>query len=212
MNAALDQWLNRATRCLSKDATAKVRAEIQDHFETAREAALNGGAAPQAAGRAALLALGDAAALNRGYRKTLITASEARLLREANWEVRMICSRRAAKWGLVILPALVIAVGIGLSLAGNASLSRTLLFGGLTLAVVLTVPLFPIYTVQRARVYRLVKWSALAATLWFALEPTLIRSSWFLSVTALPLLWTEWTRFSMRRKLPAARWPKHLYL
>ena len=31
----LEQWLTRATRCLSAESKAKVRAEIEEHYRTA---------------------------------------------------------------------------------------------------------------------------------------------------------------------------------
>ena len=43
---ALDSWLKEATRRLSRDSTAQVRAEIQEHFESARENAVNSGQLP----------------------------------------------------------------------------------------------------------------------------------------------------------------------
>ena len=35
---------------------------------------------------------------------------------------------------------------------------------------------------------------------------------WLLASTLWPLAWIEWQRLSIRRKLPVAQWPKHLYL
>lgn len=32
----LDNWLKQATRCLADDSAARVRAEIEDHLESAR--------------------------------------------------------------------------------------------------------------------------------------------------------------------------------
>jgi GTP cyclohydrolase III len=63
----LDNWLKQATRYLSKDSVAQVRTEIQEHYESAREAAMirPGGVTPEEADRLALAALGDAKAANR---------------------------------------------------------------------------------------------------------------------------------------------------
>jgi general stress protein YciG len=40
----LDSWLKQATRHLSKESVAQVRTEIREHYESAREAAMSGGA------------------------------------------------------------------------------------------------------------------------------------------------------------------------
>jgi hypothetical protein len=212
MNTALEQWIRQATRKLSKESRARVRSEMQDHFESGRETALAQGASQEAADQAALLALGDAAEANCAYRRTLFTSSEARMLKESAWESRMVCSHRTGKWILAILPLAVLLTGMVLLLAGRTGLGQTVLLGSLTLGVVLTVPLLPIYTVRRAQIYRVAKWAVLGAMLWFTLRPSLMQASWMFTITAWPLFWTEWTRVSMRRKLPVARWPKHLYL
>jgi hypothetical protein len=62
----LDQWLSGATRGLSAESAARVRAEIQQHYDSACEAGDN-----------ALAALGDPRAANRAYRKVLLTEQEA---------------------------------------------------------------------------------------------------------------------------------------
>src|SRR5271165_5355508 len=91
--ATLETWLRRATRQLSATSAAQVRSEIQEHYESARDEALGGGAAPNEADRRALASLGDARTAGRHYRKVLLTASEDRLLRETTWEARAVCSR-----------------------------------------------------------------------------------------------------------------------
>ena len=64
----LDVWIGRATHDLSLTSAAQVRAEIQEHFESAREAAIGAGASPNDADRAAVAALGDPRAANCEYR------------------------------------------------------------------------------------------------------------------------------------------------
>lgn len=63
---SLEQWLSDATRGLSPESAARVRAEIQQHYDSTREA-----------GGDALAALGDPRAANRGYRRVLLTEQEA---------------------------------------------------------------------------------------------------------------------------------------
>ena len=64
----LEQWLSGATRGLSAESAAQVRAEIQQHYDAATEA-----------GDDALAALGDPRVSNRAYRKVLLTEREARM-------------------------------------------------------------------------------------------------------------------------------------
>ena len=54
MTPDLDEWLQRASRSLSKESAAQVRAEIREHYESARDAAIGGGASPDEASRTAL--------------------------------------------------------------------------------------------------------------------------------------------------------------
>src|SRR6202041_1209702 len=56
----LDVWIGRATRDLSVTSAAHVRAEIQEHFESAREAAIGAGSSPADADRAAVAENPDA--------------------------------------------------------------------------------------------------------------------------------------------------------
>jgi len=72
MTNGLDHWLKQATRHSSGDSTLQVRTEIQEHYELAREAALERGATAEAAEQEALTALGDAKAANRQYRRVLL--------------------------------------------------------------------------------------------------------------------------------------------
>ncbi len=65
---SLEQWLAGATRGLSAESAARIRAEIQQHYDSACEA-----------GDDAIAALGDPRAANRAYRKVLLTESEAML-------------------------------------------------------------------------------------------------------------------------------------
>jgi hypothetical protein len=82
----LDGWLKQATRHLSRDSAAQVRTEIQEHYESALEAAMSGGASTEEADRLAVTALGDAKDANCKYRNVLLTSAEARMLREGNWD------------------------------------------------------------------------------------------------------------------------------
>jgi hypothetical protein len=47
--SSLAIWLEQATRKLSQESAAQVRSEIEQHYESAREAAMNAGATSEQA-------------------------------------------------------------------------------------------------------------------------------------------------------------------
>lgn len=212
MNTAFETWLAQATRHLSRDSAAQVRSEIREHYDAAKESAMERGSSAEEGDRVALESLGDARAANRQYRQVMLTSGEARLLGEGNWEARAICSRAWLKWSLFALPAGALLAGIGFSVAGASALARVLLVGGLGLSVLMAATVLPVYTPARGRVYRAVKWAILAAILVVAFWPALLQWSWLLFSCAWPMVWAEWARASIRRKLPVEKWPKQLYL
>jgi hypothetical protein len=57
-----------------------------------------------------------------------------------------------------------------------------------------------------------VKWLAVAGALGLVFGPDWLKWSWLLLSCVWILGWIEWTRISIRRKLPVAEWPKQLYL
>ena len=87
---ALELWLQQATRCLSRDSAAQVRAEIHEHYQSALENATGSNA--EEADHQAVTALGDARTANRQYRRVLLTSAEEKVLRESQWQARAICS------------------------------------------------------------------------------------------------------------------------
>lgn len=206
----LEQWLNRATRHLSKDSAAQVRTEIQQHFESAREAAICEGASADAADLRALTALGDPKTANCQYRKVLLTSAEARVLSQGSWDARFICSS-GFRPGAAIDAALFVLAGV-LFIAGADTVADIALAVALGMALLFVVPSFPIYTPSRSRVVRCVKWVVLAAMPVLPLGSDALKFSWLLVATWWPIFWIEYTRHSIRRKLPVSRWPKHLYL
>jgi hypothetical protein len=208
----LETWLKQATRHLSKDSTAQVRAEIHEHYESAREVALSGGASSEEADRSAIVALGDAKTANCQYRNVMLTSAEAKLLREGQWEARAICARPWMKALLLALPAAALWTSAALFINGKTEIARTLLVGGLALLVAFGVPFLPIYTPARARIFRRAKYVLLIAMFALIFGRNVLDWSWLLACSVWPLFWIEWTRTSIRRKIPVARWPKHLYL
>ena len=212
MTMEFEAWLTQATKHLSRDAAAQVRDEIQEHYEAARESAMERSCSSEEAGGIALVALGDATAANRQYRKVLLTSAEARLLREGNWEAGAVCSRTRLKWLLLAIPAGALLAGIGFFLAGAVAVARVLLVGGTGMGVLFAAPFLPVYTPMRSRVFRAVKCVVLGGMLVLAFWPITLQWSWLLFSCLWPIAWVEWTRASIRRKLPVTRWPKQLYL
>lgn len=207
----LETWLAQATRRLSRDSAARVRTEIQEHYESAREQALSTGASADEADRLAVTALGDAKTANCQYRKVLLTAAEARVLRDARWEARVVCSRPSLKWLLPALPLVVLFAASVAFLAGASTSARVLLVGGVGMLVWFYLPFLPVYTPARGRIVRCLKWVALVGTVGLAFGSDALKWSWLLFSCLWPMAWIEWTRVSVRRKLPVAEWPKALY-
>ncbi len=209
--SALDHWLNQATRGLSKDSAAQVRSEIREHHESACEAAITNGATPEEADRFAYRVLGDSEDANDQYRSVLLTAAEAKVLGEGNWEARVLCSRQWIRWLLAAIPLAAVLAAVALFFTGSEGSARVLAIGGAGMGLVFAAPLLPIYTRSRSRIFRPVKWIVLIATLVLAFGPNALKWSWLLASCLWPLFWIEWTRISIRRKLPVAKWPKQLY-
>lgn len=208
----LDNWLRQATRHLSQDSADKVRSEIRQHYESGFEAAVSGGATPEEADRLVVAALGDAKIANCQYRRVLLTAGEARILREGNWEARAICSRPWVKWLLLAMPAAALAGTAVSFFTGAVEVVRVLLLTAFVLGFLFAAPFLPIYTPSRGRVYRALKWAVLVGMLVLAFWPDVLKWSWLLASCLWSAFWIESTRESIRRKLPVAEWPKQLYL
>jgi hypothetical protein len=207
---ALDIWLKQATQHLSKDSVAQVRTEIREHYDSARDAAIQGGATAAEAERLAVRDLGDAKKANRQYREVLLTSAEARMLREGNWEARAICSRPWLKRMLLAMPVVALFAAATLFFTGS-TLAWPLLAGGIVISVLFAAPFLPIYTPSRGRVFRVVKWVVLLSVFGLAFVQDPQKWLW-LGYSFLWPAWIEWKRISIRRKLPVAKWPRHLYL
>jgi hypothetical protein len=209
----LDNWLERATRGLSMESYAQVRREIGDHYESAREAAIAAGATAEAAERSALRALGDARTANRQYRRVLLTSYEESLLRDGNIEGRALRTANSwLRWPLLALSIAALAAAAELYKSGEGSLARAALALGIGIMFWLVAPLLPISTPLRARVFRGVKWLVQTSTLLLAFGPGALTNYWMIVLVLGQRSWSEWKRATIRRKLSAQQWPKHLYL
>jgi hypothetical protein len=212
MTNALELWLSQATRHLSHNSAAQVRTEIQEHYDSAFDAARAGGATADDADRIALTALGDAREANRQYRKVLLTSSEARLLGESGWESRTVCARRLSKSVLLSVPAVVLLASIVLFRFGSPEIARVLLAASIGMSLLFLMPLLPIYTESRSRIARYFRWILLFGGPVLIFGADALKFSWMLITIFWPIISVEWTRISIRRKLPVAQWPRHLYL
>jgi len=207
-SATLETWLGRATCRLSANSAAQVRSEIQEHYESARDEALNGGASPTEADRIALSSLGDASTAGRQYRKVLLTAAEERILRETMWEARAVCSR--LRW-LFPVAALTLCSAAWFFIAGQNYLALALVLMAAGMSLLLAGSRLPINSPARAQVFRGARWGWLAAVVLLAVWPDPLKQSWLLVAVAWPIVWVEWTLFSVRRKLAVDQWPRPLY-
>jgi hypothetical protein len=212
MMTSLDTWIKRATRHLSKESIAQVRIEIQEHHELAREAAMQDGASADEADSLAIAALGDPKLANRQYRKVLLTSSEARMLHNGSREVQAVCSRPWLRRLMQGFSIAVLLAAITTFLIGGVTPGLPILFAGVAIALLLATPLLPIYTPPRARIVRCLKWLFVLGTLAVTFGPDALKWSWLWISCLWLLVWTEWVRASIRRKLPVAQWPKQLYL
>jgi hypothetical protein len=159
-----------------------------------------------------LTALGSAKAANYAYCKVLLTSGEAWMLRDGNREARAICSRGWLKWMLMAVPVAMMVAACAMFFDGAVGMARALVAGGLAMGLFFAAPFLPIYTPARARVYRLLKWAALIGVFCFVLGHDGLKYFWLLASCVWIPAWTEWTRFSIRRKMPVGEWPKQLYL
>ena len=201
----LENWLLAATHGLSAESAARVRAEIQEHYQSAHEAALELAVPSREADRAAVAALGDPISANRQYRRVLLTAREANFLFYMTLDVSSLPAPRVtkAKWLARILVAEGVA-GVALSTWRNP-------VGWYLCAVIvglLLSELLPVDTLACGRAYRWAKWTALtggaALTGWYG-------APWAPLGVILGSAYVEYRRISIRRKLPVGQWPKRLY-
>ncbi len=97
-------------------------------------------------------------------------------------------------------------------LTGHAGPARDVLALAIGMSPLSGALFLPIRTPVRGRVFRSLKWVAMTVAVALVFGPQLLKWSWLLISCLWPLASNEWTRTSIRRKLPVAAWPRHLYL
>ncbi len=208
----LDNWLRQATRHLAKDAAAQVRTEIQEHYELTRDTAIANGAASEDAEHCAVSALGDAKVANCQYRRVLLTSAEARMLREGNWESHAVCSHPWLKRLFLAVPAAILFAASVLFLMGHVAGAWDAFLCGIGVSPFVAALFLLINNRSRGRVFRYAKWVVMTGAIVLLFGAEAFKWSWLLISCFWPLAWMEWTRASIRRKLPIKAWPRHLYL
>ena len=208
----LENWLRLATRHLSKDAIAKVRTEIAEHYESAYEAAVASGAGLEEAARRAVNDLGDPRIANCDYRRVLLTAQEARLLSGGKWEAQAVCSRPWLKSLIATGHLLLLATAAAFYVTGHAAYAGDAFLAAVAMSPFVAALLLPVNTPKRGLTFRCAKWIAITLAPLLLFGPHAMKYSWLLVSCFGPLAITEWTRASIRRKLPIKSWPRHLYL
>jgi hypothetical protein len=129
-----EQWLSDATRGLSTESAARVRAEIQQHYDSACEA-----------GGDALAELGDPRAANRAYRKVLLTEQEALMAPVLTHPKRPSLRR-------ILVSSALLAVFVS-PMAGKHHVPG---FWPITITILCTLPVawfFPQTTIMRSRIW-----------------------------------------------------------
>jgi hypothetical protein len=212
MKSNLDIWLEQATRCLAKCSTERVRSEIREHYESARDAALNAGATADEADRQAIAALGNPRKANRQYYRVLLTSSEAAILHHGNAEARFVCARPLVRWLMRAIPVAALTVSWAAYLWGASELARISLAAGLGMGFIFLGPFLPIYTPARGRAFRIAKWFVVVGMLMLAFGSDVLQWSWLWASSLAPMFGIEVARAAIRRKLPIEQWPRQLYL
>lgn len=207
----LDKWLDAATRGLSEESAARVRAEISDHYQLAYEAAIANGASAEQANLAVIAALGDAKSENREYRRVFLTV----------WEQRLLDSMRNKFPGLPpgrvklgkTLAAILMIEAFGMIATGiykDPSRASTLFFLAPMIAIPLIARVLPISTPGQGRMFRVAQWSFLLIGAFLAATFGAKYATGFVGVFLMTAYFQR-TYASIRRKVPVSQWPKQLY-
>jgi hypothetical protein len=87
-----------------------------------------------------------------------------------------------------------------------------LTFVGVLVGIIIAAPTLPLYTPARARVFRWAKWPVIVTAAALALGSNTFDWAGAFAICFGAFFWTEWAKASIRRKLPAEKWPRQVYL
>jgi hypothetical protein len=133
-------------------------------------------------------------------------------MRNGKTETRLFCSASWIKWIGIVFSIGAFWTALVLFFLGRIETSETALAIFLMAGLLFVGPLLPVYTPSRSRVFRGVKYVFIVAALAMVFGSDALRMSWLLISCLWPIMWIEWRRASIRRKLPATAWPRQLFL
>ena len=204
MSNRLEAWLAIANRGLSAESAAEVRTEIGAHYEDAYEEATARGSHAAEAERTAVAALGSPWSANREYRRVLLTAREAKLLRQLRHSSESHeAELQIARWlASVTLAFCILAALLPVSKKG-------IVIAGLILLLVVQTSI-AINTKRRGRLNRTARWIWLIIAAYATYTGGAVWYFWIVLCGLVTCAYGEYQLFSIRRKIPVEQWPKRL--
>lgn len=205
MSNRLEAWLAIANRGLSAESAAAVRTEIGAHYEDAYEEATARGSHAAEAERTAVAALGSPWSANREYRRVLLTAREAKLLRQLRHSSESHeAELQIARWlaSVTLVTFCILAALLPVSMTG-------IVIAGLILLLVVQT-FIAINTKRRGRLYRTARWIWLIIAAYATYTGGAVWYFWIVLCGLVTCAYGEYQLFSIRRKIPVEQWPKRL--
>ena len=201
MSNRLEAWLAIANRGLSAESAAAVRTEIGAHYEDAYEEATARGSHAAEAERTAVAALGSPWSANREYRRVLLTAREAKLLRQLRHSSESHeAELQIARWLASVTLAFCILAAL---------LPAGIVIAGLILLLVVQT-FIAINTKRRGRLCRTAQWIWLIIAAYATYTGGAVWYFWIALCGLVTCAYGEYQLFSIRRKIPVEQWPKRL--
>ena len=208
----MEKWLQAATRGLAVESAERVGNEIREHVEFASEEFVARGVAQAEANRLAVEGLGSARLANKEYRRVLLTEGDARILRRSAADAELFC-RRSWLRGLVAVAAVAgLVAAVGFWMFGQVKNAESLLLIEVGMSPLVAAVFLRISTPVQGWIFRVWKWVAMPMAFVLLLGPNASKFLWLLAISMWPMLHSEIQRATIRRKLPAGKCPRHLYI
>ena len=190
----IEQWITIATRKLAPESAEQVRREIGEHFQCAL-----------AAGNSDIASLGDPRKANRQYRKVLLTAPEAKL-------IKGVFPDFASWWKYAILGVSNVLICAGAwAISGHSDLVWRAWPIGVLLLLQYAGPLLCPKTPQDLRIWRIARGAGFIVgmvfliTTWNWMSYSIMAQFFFVSACQIRAT-------VIRRKLSSDRWPVFAYI